>query len=84
MKSVPCKPSPGIPNLEPTPNHDCHIARNTLDLSATDLHLLLRITQVRNLALTIKVAFDLKEFTNDFKIRLLHQELRKKQIILNK
>lgn len=49
MKSVPCKPSPGIPNLEPTPNHDCHIARNTLDSSATDLNLLLRITQVRNL-----------------------------------
>ncbi|CAH3141256.1 unnamed protein product, partial [Porites lobata] len=45
VKSVAPKSSPGTPNLEPTPNHDCHVPRNTANSSVTDLTTLLRSTQ---------------------------------------
>lgn len=46
MKSVTPKLSPETPNLEPTPNYDCHMSRNVANSSVTDLSTLMRSTQV--------------------------------------
>ena len=48
VKSVSSKSSPDTPNMEPTPNHDCHVSRNTANSSVTNLAALLRSTQVGN------------------------------------
>lgn len=45
VKSVSSKSSPDTPNMEPTPNHDCHVSRNTANSSVTNLAALLRSTQ---------------------------------------
>ena len=47
VKSVTPKLSPETPNLEPTPNYDCHVSRNPASTSATDLSTLMRSTQVQ-------------------------------------
>ena len=46
MKSVTPKLSSETPNLEPTPNYDCHMSRNVANSSVTDLSTLMRSTQV--------------------------------------
>lgn len=47
MKSVTPKLSAETtPNLEPTPNYDCHMSRNMANSSVTDLSTLMRSTQV--------------------------------------
>jgi len=38
--------TPETPNLEPTPNYDCHMSRNVASSSVTDLSTLMRSTQV--------------------------------------
>ncbi|XP_078383691.1 uncharacterized protein LOC144666196 isoform X2 [Oculina patagonica] len=45
VKSVTPKLTPETPNLEPTPNYDCHMSRNPASSSVTDLFTLMRSTQ---------------------------------------
>ena len=47
MKSVTPKLSSEAPNLEPTPNYDCHMSRSPASSSVTDLATLMRSTQVQ-------------------------------------